>query len=298
MISGRSVAAPIGRLAGVKEAVTSVRQWPLIAQLFALTLLALYAPVLRETATAWFTNDNYAHGVFIFPVALFLIGMQRDAIRKTAVQPAAWGLLPLAFGLLLETAGYLAHIDFLAMLSLIPVLAGSVLLLRGRETWKIVRFPITFLFFAAPLPGFLLASISAWIQSASTNGAVLLMRTLGYSILQAGNIIEIPGMQLGVEEACSGFKKLVALIAFAMLYGYLCRAGFAKRLLLVLVAIPIALLANILRVSGLVAVSALGGLSALHAAHDWAELAVLVIAFCLFVLFGRAIGCRTQRFSP
>ena len=174
----------------------------------------------------------------------------------------------------------------------------AVLLLHGKELWKLVRFPVYFLFFAVPLPGILLARISVWIQGVSATGSAVTMRALGYTILQTGNILDIPGMRLGVEEACSGFKKLVALIAFSLLYGYLNRLSLGKRVLLVLLAVPIAVAANILRIALLIAVSSAGGMTAFHFMHDWAEVIVLVIAFGLFLLCGKVLGCKTEESSP
>jgi len=291
VIFGKSAALP--RLAGLKTAAVAARRWPLVLHLYALAFIALYAQILWETAQAWFTNDSYSHGVFIFPIVAWLLWIQRDRIRQAAVRPSAWGLAPLGLGLLLQVAGYCLNVKFLAMISLIPALAGSLLLLRGRETWERMRFAIYYLAFAAPWPTVLLNPPSNWIKSVSTTGSVLIMRTLGYPILQMGNIIEIPGMAVEVADVCSGFKKLVALIAFAILYGYLFPISRAKRLILVLAAIPIAVLANVVRVAGLVAVAAAGGERALHIAHDWAEVFVLVIAFCFFMLLGKSLGCKT-----
>ncbi|HZT44231.1 MAG TPA: exosortase/archaeosortase family protein [Chthonomonadaceae bacterium] len=298
MISGSSLPAPRLWLMRFKSAAIGIGQWPRTTQLFALALLLLYIPVVRDTARAWFTDENYAHGVFIFPITAFLIWTQRQAIRRAVPQPTMWGLALLAGGLLLEIAGYLVPIEFLAMVSLIPVLAGSILLLHGKALWKVVRFPVYFLFFAAPLPGFFLGKISVWIQGLSATGSAQSMKLLGYTIVQTGNLIDIPGMRLGVEEACSGFKKLLALLAFALLYGYLNRLSPGKRMLLVLVAIPIAIVANILRIMALIAVSSAGGLTAFHAVHDWAEVFVLIIAFGMFMLFGKLIGCKTEEPSP
>jgi exosortase len=264
---------------------------------FGVLLAALYAPVIWEGAHLWFSDENYAHGVFIIPVSLGLVWLQRDAIRRVALRPDLWGLAPLALGLIAECIGYLLGSKGLAMLSLVPTLAGVVLLLHGRELWKIVAFPVCFLVFTARLPGGLTDPISQWIQAVSTTGAVSLMNLLGYPLIQQGNLIELPGITLEVAAVCSGFKKLVALVAFSLLYGYLFRISRGKRLLLVAVAIPIAVLANIIRIGGLIAVTSAGGLTALHTAHDGAELVVLVVAYFLFVSFGKLIGCETSRFS-
>lgn len=264
---------------------------------FSIVILALYIPVIADAAHVWITDDKQAHGVFIIPVALFLLWILRDRIRQATPSPSAWGLALLFFGLTLETLSYLLGIKWFPMLSLIPVLAGAVLALHGIGLWRVVAFPILFLFFAAPLPDAITLPASAQIQRASTDGAVFAMTTMGFPLVQTGNRIDTPTCSVEVAEVCSGFKKLTALIAFSLLYGFMFPIGLGKRILLVASAYPIALFANVIRICGLTWIGSTWGENALHAAHDWAEIAVLVISFGLFVLVGKAVGCRRLRFS-
>lgn len=279
------------------NACASILAWPWPAKLFALALVTLYAPVVAEVSAVWLKDDSQAHGLFIFPVALFLIWALRHEIRLAPRSPSAWGLAPLAFGLLLETGSYLLRIKFLPMISLVPVLAGGILILHGRELWKVVRFVVLFLIFAAPMPDIVTRPTSMHVQGVSTTGAVTVMGALGYPLIQTGNRIDTPTVSVEVAEVCSGFKKLTALAAFAFLYGFVFRIGWGARALLVLAAYPVALLANIIRISVLIGIGASWGMGALHIAHDWAEIAVLVLSFGIFVALGKLAGCRTLRFS-
>jgi len=272
------------------------RPWAVIA--FCAALALLYAPVVAASALSWFNDDDMAHGVFIIPVSLWILWMQRDQIRELPIRATAWGLAPLALGLLMEIAGYAMGSKSLAMLSLIPALSGAVLMLHGRELLKASAFPIGFLFFTARLPFGLSETLSQWIQRLSSAGSAGLMNLLGYAIIQRGNQIQIPGFVLDVADVCSGFKKLLALVAFALLYGYLFQLSPIRRALLVAAAIPIAVIANIVRISGLIAVTSAFGLHGLHLAHDGAEIVVLVISFFCFVAVGKLLGCERIRFSP
>src|SRR5258708_29077950 len=133
----------------------------------------LCAEVLWEAADLWFRYDPYSHGFFILPVTAALLWMGRAPIKAAVVRPTLWGIFPLILGLLMETSGYLLRIRFAATLSLIPVLAGLVLLLHGRDLWRNVRFHVWFLAFAAPIPGMLLTPSSNWIQHLSSPRAAL-----------------------------------------------------------------------------------------------------------------------------
>jgi exosortase len=274
-------------------------EWPRCAWLFGAALAILYGPAWLKTAKMWFHEETYSHGVFIFPVSIALLYLQRRQIQQAAPRPSMWGLLPLSAALTVQVFSHLLQIYSLEIWSLLLALYGVALLVHGRALWRIVWFPVLFLIFSFPVPGPLLAPVRQWIQEVSTTGAVQVMRGAGYTILQIGNQIEIPGFSLEVAEVCSGYKKLIALLAFSMLYGYLFDIRPAQRALLVLAAVPIAVLANVLRVAGLIAVTSAGGARALEIAHNWGELVALLIAFSLFVLVGKGVGCRRIRFlSP
>ena len=154
----------------MKDAAQENPSSPLTAWLFGALLLALYVPVVAQTSRRWFQAEQYAHGVFIFPLAALLLWCRRDAIRAAPRQTCGWGLLPLALGLLMQGIGHTLKIEFVAMLSLLPTLAGGILLLYGPTLWHTVRFPILFLGFAANLPGFVLDGLSHALQEISATG--------------------------------------------------------------------------------------------------------------------------------
>jgi exosortase len=286
---------PASAEAGAAASSAAWSRWlPLV---FAAGVLALYAPTLAVAAHEWMINDNYAHGIFIFPLCAFLLWLRRDELRRVERRPSAWGLLPLTVGLIVQCLSYVLQIKYIGMWSLALTLTGGVLVVYGSAMLPLVRFVILFSLLAYPLPHSVLNGMTTRIQSASTEGATVLMSGLGYPLLKQGNVIQVPGAMLEVAEACSGFHKLLSLTAFMLLYAYLFTTSQGKRLALLLAVLPLALLVNILRISGLIAAAAGGGLPALHAAHDAAEYCAIGLAFGLLLLLGRVLGCRTMRFS-
>ncbi len=278
---------------------SAVLRWPLTVQLYLLGVIVLYAPVLADALQQWLHDEYQAHGLFIPPICLGLLWLQREQIRALKSRPSAWGLAPLAIGLLLRAGAWLLRVDtqFLNMWSLVLVLAGSVLILHGRALWRLVAFPVLFLLTAGGIPDKVTQPVSALLQRVSSQGGALIMKALGLPIIQTGNLIEVPGCRLEVADVCSGIKKMVALIAFSLLYGYLFQISGWRRIALVVITIPIAVFANTIRVAGLIGVTWLGGVRALNIAHDWAEIIVLIIAFFLFLGAGKLLGCKTLRFS-
>ena len=279
------------------EAVASADWERWLPLVFGAGVLAMYAPALAAAAHEWSINDNYAHGFFIFPLCLFILWLRRDELRRAERRPSAWGFLPLAAGVIGQSLCYMLQIRYVGIWTLPLTLAGGVLVVYGPAMLPLVRFAILFSLLAYPLPHSIMNVMTARIQSASTDGATGLMSALGYPLIRQGNVIQVPGATLEVAEACSGFHKLLSLTAFTLLYAYLFTTSQGRRTVLMLAVLPIALLANILRISGLIGAAAGGGLTLLHQAHDMAEYIAIGLAFALLVLLGRILGCRTMRFS-
>ncbi len=264
--------------------------WPTLMWLFLAGAALVYAPIILDAAKQWIANDNYAHGFFIFPVSIGLLWMRRDRIMDAERRPQAWGLLLVVIGLLGAMGSYLLQIKYIGMWSLIPTLAGGIFALHGRNLWRATQFSVWFLLFAAPIPNSFLGPLTGQIQGISCTGAAMIMSTLGYPVIQHANVLEVPGASLEVATACSGFHKLISLLAFAAIYGHLFLNTLGKRSLLLLLSVPIALLVNVLRICGLVAAAIYGGLPTLHLLHDPAEIVSICLSFVLFVLAGRALG--------
>jgi len=280
------------RPSGVKTGFDPLA-WPGAMYLFLAGTALVYVPIILDAYHQWMTNDSYAHGIFIFPVSLFLLWNSREALKTAERKPQAWGLVLLLIGLAGAIGGYLLSIKYIGMWSLIPTLAGGIFALHGPKLWKITQFPVWFLLFAAPIPNSVLGPLTGQIQYMSTTCAEAIMGTLGFPVMQNGNVLQVPGASLEVATACSGFHKLISLLAFASIYGHLFLPTLAKRSLLIVLAGPIALLVNVLRICGLVVATIYGGLPALHAAHDPAEIVSIILAFLLFVLAGRALGGKS-----
>lgn len=272
--------------------------WPTLlpAAPLALLLAVIYAPLLAEAARQWVGDGASEHGILILPIALGLVWMLRDKVRACRPAPARAGAWLLGAGLLLETASFLLRVRWFPLLSLVPVLAGAVLALHGPALWRVLRFPILFLVFLAPVPTAVTLPAAAAIQRASTTGTAQALTLLGVPAVQDGFDIVTPTLSVEVAQECSGFKKLTTLLAFAVFYGYVYGLPWPRRLLLVLAVPPVALAVNVLRILALVLIGSAGGPRALHAAHDGAEVAVVIVSFVLLTCVGKGLGCRSLRF--
>mgnify|MGYP005847910539 CR=1 FL=1 len=254
--------------------------------------LGVFVPVVVEYAREWAADERYSHGWLIIPISLGLAYMQRARVIRAVATGSTFGILLIVAGLAAHSLAWFLRFPHVGMWSLVIVLAGIVMALYGWGVWRVLRFPILFLLFGGTLPNRLIEPINLKVQSLSAVGAAHVMAFLGYTVMRDGNRIEIPGYVVEVADICSGYKKTVALLAFAFLYGYVMTSSTWRRILLCVAAIPIAVVANVGRVAGLIAVTAAAGSEGLHKAHDPAEMVALMVAFVMFIFLGKALGCR------
>jgi len=233
------------RRGGVSE---QHRAWALTACAVLLAVL-LYAPILYYMVLHWQAVDDYSHGFLIAPLAAFFAWERRREFQRTPVQPSWWGLLPLALGTLTLLIGRLG-VELMNMrVSFILTLIGLVVLLLGLRVFRVLAFPLLFLFLMVPLPQSLVNVVAFPLQLIAAGLAVDALHVLGIPALLEGNIIHLPNAQLFVAEACSGLRSLMALLTLGVIFAYFFRRSTWERILIVFSAIPIAIVVNAFRVA-------------------------------------------------
>jgi exosortase len=139
--------------------------------------------------------------------------------------------------------------DFLQYLSMLIVLFGLVYANLGAAFAKIAFFPISYLIFMIPLPQLVYTNITFHLRLLSTEMAYFLIRLFGIHATRQGNIIELPTCTLVVATPCSGIRGLIVFMAASLALGYLFQKGAAKKLILFIFGIFLALLMNTLRLT-------------------------------------------------
>lgn len=210
----------------------------------------LYAPVLAKLAQQWWTDPNFSHGFFVPAFSLYVVWQDRDRLRAISPNPSAWGLPLILFSLSTLILGVLGAELFLSRVSLIFLIAGMILFLRGRETFRAVLFPLAILFLMVPIPSILLNQITFPLQILASKLSAWLLPLLGVPVFREGNVINLPAMPLEVADACSGIRSLLSLTSLAIMYGYLLEKRIKVRVILALASVPIAVAANALRIVG------------------------------------------------
>ncbi|MEW6353095.1 MAG: exosortase B [Pseudomonadota bacterium] len=257
--------------------------WPV-----ALGLAALYAPTYFKLATGAWQKPEYAHGFIILVVALGLLWKKRRALLLADdAQRTTLGALLLGPGLLMYVLGRSQDILLLEVGSQLAVFSGVILLLKGAKTLRELLFPVMFLVFLVPLPSFIIDYFTGPLKHYISLWAEQLLYWFGYPVARSGVTLSIGPYQLLVDDACSGIYSLFALSALGALFIHLRgRMSTWHNAALLIGILPIALLANTLRVIALVLVTYhLGDEAGQGFLHDLAGLVEFSITLsCLFLM--------------
>jgi len=204
---------------------------------------------LANMAERWSSDPQYSHG-FIVPVfALVVLWSRRGMLPGVTWTPSWVGGLLMGIGFALRYIAIPSDIEPLDALSLLPTLFGMTLLVGG---WSVLGWSwpaLAFLGFMMPLPFSAEMALSQPLRRIATEMSTYALQTLGCPALAEGNIIFIEEIPLGVEQACSGLGMLMTFFALATAMAMIVNASLADRLILIASAIPIAILANVIRIT-------------------------------------------------
>ncbi|MFY9954438.1 exosortase [Bradyrhizobium sp.] len=258
--------------------------WPFV---LGASVVAAYTPTLITLAQGPWQTEQEGHGPLIIAAALWLVWQSREKLRAAEVSPAPMsGWLLLLFGLAVLILARNQDIWFLEVASEIPVIAGCVLLLAGWKVLRIVAFPIGFLIFSAPAPGWMVDAATVPLKVLISDSVTQVLYSAGYPIAQNGVVILIGPYQLLVQDACSGMNSIFALSAIGVFYVYAFRWQEKIRgLILMALIVPITIVANFLRVMALVLIAYYGGVDKIEGPlHDLTGIALFIVAIALMFL--------------
>ena len=251
----------------------------------AAALAFVYATVLEKLGRDWWHDENYSHGLLIPFVIGYILWQERQQFRSLQPRPTVWlGFIGVVFSLLVLWAGTAGAELFVQRFSLVLMLVSVVIYFCGFRFLRRLVVPLSLLILAIPIPQIVFNKIAFPLQLFASRCAVGAMSLLEIPVLRQGNVIELMPLgattpkRLAVVEACSGIRSLMTLVTLAMVYAYFTRPkaappsvndygkrtqksqvsigttlrsfGFWRSLILVIAAVPIAILTNAARVSG------------------------------------------------
>jgi len=242
-----------GELAEKVGTGESSGQRPAVLQAAALALLIayLYHSILWQLVENWWEDPNFSHGFFVPAFAGYVLWERRRKLGALSVSPSFfWGSAIVAGSLGVLIVGVLGAELFLSRISFILLVAGLTIYFLGWRHFREALFPWGCLFLMVPIPAIIFNQIAFPLQLLASRFASWLLALMNVPVLREGNVLQLPAMTLEVVQACSGIRSLVSLMTLAVIYGYFMESRVLRRVVLVLAAAPIAILANGLRVVG------------------------------------------------
>ncbi len=212
--------------------------------------MVLYLPTYHRLAIDAWPDERNGHGPFILAIAAALFWQRRGVLKtETRTSAPVIGSMVLFFGLSLYAVGRSQHILLFEAGSQIPVVLGLILLFRGWPSLARLWFPVLFLAFLVPLPGFLVDGLTNPLKQLVSQVVADGMYALGYPVARDGVILAVGPYQLLVADACSGLDSMFSLSAMGLLYLYVVGHGsWVRNALIVALIPPISFIANIVRV--------------------------------------------------
>ena len=236
-------------LTTARSASRSIAGNRILLALVLIEIVVLYLPAVRWLFDRWTMSVwHNAHGMFTAILVAFFISQQLRKARHLPISSSAWGFVFLIAALMIHAVDAAIHTQLLAAVSLVLILPGLSLLFLGVDRTKLIAFPLAFATLMLPIPLALTESLQLLLREMTTSGASAMIYRLGVPVFAEETTLHLPKATLLVSDACSGFSTLYASIVVASLTAYHA-TGVARRLLVLVAAPPIAVAANIVRVT-------------------------------------------------
>jgi exosortase len=253
--SASGAASAAGSVGGSQSLSTIERNgqptlWSIAAVVGVLCVVGLwmYWPTLVSLVSVWNREPDYSHGYFVVPIAAYFLWSRRNTFPGFGQRLSLPGLLFLCLSGVTNVLGGLWYMEPVQAWSLPLWVAGVCWFIGG---WRFLRWclpSIAFLAFMIPLPFGVERSLTLPLQRTATQLSCWLLQTLGQPAIAEGNVIVIDDVKLSVEEACSGLRIFVSIIAVAFVFATLTRKPWWMKASLFLGVLPITLVANSVRI--------------------------------------------------
>ena len=266
--------------------------FPKVNLCFALAAIGLvYSTIIPGMVEDWYNDPNYSHGFLVPLISVYFLSENWGALKVTPLRPSNLGLPVIIGSLLLLLLGYIGTEYFSMRASLVPLLGGIVLFWFGWAVLRLSFLSIAFLIFMVPLPYIVYDAIAFPLKLLVTKASVAVLKILSIPVVSEGNIIMFPQTVLEVADACSGLRSLMSLVTLAVALAFLSQKTAVKRTILIISAVPVAIVTNMIRVivTGVLA-SRYGAAAAEGFFHEFAGMAIFAMA--MIILFSESAILR------
>jgi exosortase len=226
-------------------------------------------------ARQWWTDDDMGHGFVVPLVVVWILWRERRRWQSVSLRPSAWGLALLGLGAAMHLGSALGAGLFAGSLAFLASLAGLTVCFGGWALLRAWAFPFALCLFTLPKLAVVYNQVTLPLQLLASRMAAVLLTVTGTAVIREGNILDVGGRRILVAEACSGIRYLLPLGFMGVVIAYLADPKPWMRVALLSAAVPLAIVANAVRVA------AVGWIPALieetpHAVSGW-----VIFVLCL-----------------
>jgi len=281
-------------MAGVRRQRGVLGLWVVVL----LVALVNYAWTFRDLALGWIATDRLVLGLGVLIGAVFLVRDRWEAIRREPIVPSKWGLAFLLFSFVLLFVGTRTGLVFvrgmtsvfLRGLSIVALLCGVVILAAGWRVMKHLWMPALLLGFLFPENALTAYWVPLRLQTLAAVLSEKVIALMGIPVLRQGHVLETAAIAANVEEACSGIRSLSTVVPAAIfISAYGLRRPWMKAVLIVL-AVPVTLFANVFRAVGTVLIGAYVSPAAAQGFfHYFAGLGIFMVCLVLLLVLWQAL---------
>jgi exosortase len=233
-----------------------------------LRFLAFFLSCLLPFALAWNSmgvlsalilgNETFSQIPLIPLVSFYLVYANRKAIFSEVSYGWRLGLGLIIPGIVSLGAGEFSLWPLRSTNQVVLIVFGFVLIWMGMfaiffgaRAFRIASFPLMFLLFTVPIPEPALSKVIVFLQKGSADLAEAFFGLARVPYFRQGFIFQLPEVTIRVAEECSGIRSTLALLITTVLASHLFLRSNWKRLLLILVVVPVAIFKNGLRIATL-----------------------------------------------
>ncbi|MCG8615348.1 MAG: VPLPA-CTERM-specific exosortase XrtD [Desulfobacterales bacterium] len=248
-----------------------------------------YWPVFQKMMIRWNMGDN-SYCYLVVPIFIYLCWELKDQFRFHQFSFSAWGIPPVLASVGILVAGELGSIESLLFIGIWGGITGVIITAYGWKRSLSLWFPLLILAFIVPMPPFINQMLTFKMKMAASSISVDMMRAIGMTVLQDGNVIDLGTVKLEVVDACSGLRYIMSMFMMALLIGHFFMVGWWRKVLLLFFVFPLSILLNSCRIfiSGILSVNGYQSFTA-GAFHDGAGLVAFLLAGLFLYLLARGM---------
>ncbi len=221
----------------------------LAAALVATAFLWSYWRGLAELWDTWQRSDEYSSGLLVPFLALYILWSRRNDLAQYRIRPCFWGMVVFAGAQATRLFGLVYTYSSAEWLSVVLSIGAIALLLFGWRFFGKISAVLLFLCLMLPWPNPIQTAVALPLQRWATSSAVFCLETIGYNVVQEGNVIHIGSASVAVAEACNGLRMVTAFFVISGLVALLVKRTWWEKLIVFASSLPVALLCNTMRLA-------------------------------------------------